>query len=190
MAVLTFAAALVLIGSQIALYARQRRRHPEIAGAARPEYPVSRLTRCFGWMKLPLYLIVIADLGVRALPGGGSPLPPAVVALGLACAAAGLCLLASSLNALGACFAPCDRGVLPPERIRSGPYRVLAHPIYAANLLLVGGLGLASGSPVVWGVALLLGLVYAAAIRDEERALARHWPRKGEDPRRRGSLPS
>jgi protein-S-isoprenylcysteine O-methyltransferase Ste14 len=63
--------------------------------------------------------------------------------------------------------------------VRRGPYKLLRHPSYAGMLLALGGLGLALGSWVGAGVAVLI--LFAGMlprIRVEEHALARAF---GED---------
>jgi protein-S-isoprenylcysteine O-methyltransferase Ste14 len=58
------------------------------------------------------------------------------------------------------------------EVTKSGPYRFLAHPLYAGSALMAGGLALAAAS--FWSALLIgtyLGLTVTAAIRSEEAAL-------------------
>lgn len=58
------------------------------------------------------------------------------------------------------------------EVTRSGPYRYVAHPLYAGSAILGLGVAIASGSP--WVVVLVityLGTTYVAAIRHEEAFL-------------------
>jgi protein-S-isoprenylcysteine O-methyltransferase len=56
--------------------------------------------------------------------------------------------------------------------IQDGPYRVIRHPGYAANLLLWLGFGLAAGNTVILMViATLMGLAYGRRIAVEEALL-------------------
>jgi protein-S-isoprenylcysteine O-methyltransferase Ste14 len=56
--------------------------------------------------------------------------------------------------------------------VRSGPYAVLRHPLYALSLLAMLGLGLTTGSITVTLVLLaVFGAIYWAAARDEDRHL-------------------
>lgn len=58
--------------------------------------------------------------------------------------------------------------------MRRGPYRVLRHPSYTGICLILAGFGLAFGSWVSAGVALLIIFVgMLPRIRIEERALSR-----------------
>jgi protein-S-isoprenylcysteine O-methyltransferase Ste14 len=56
--------------------------------------------------------------------------------------------------------------------VRSGPYAVVRHPLYALSLLALLGLGLTTGSIAITLVLLLaFGAIYAAAARAEDRYL-------------------
>lgn len=61
----------------------------------------------------------------------------------------------------------------PPQRVRSGPYRWVEHPVYGANLLMAGGLVVIGRPPVVPGLALLAGVAgfYVVLARREGRQL-------------------
>lgn len=164
----SFLVLLSLVVGQLAVYGLHRRRGGGVR--PRPEYPLSIPTRLFRWIKGPLYLVVLLHLVAEVLTSG-SPPPPRVLLAAMVIGAAALGLLHWSLKALGPNFAPCDRGILPRERVRTGPYRWLTHPIYGANLLLVGAVALGSFGPAIVGVGAALAFFYAFAIRDEERAL-------------------
>jgi len=58
------------------------------------------------------------------------------------------------------------------EITRSGPYRVVRHPLYAGSTLIGIGFALASRSAIVWLLTgLYLGATLLAAIRTEESTL-------------------
>jgi protein-S-isoprenylcysteine O-methyltransferase Ste14 len=60
------------------------------------------------------------------------------------------------------------------EVTRSGPYRLVAHPLYLGSSLIGAGLAIASGRVVVGAiVAAYLALTLTAAIRSEEAFLQR-----------------
>lgn len=62
------------------------------------------------------------------------------------------------------------------EVTSSGPYRWLAHPLYAGSSVMGGGLAIASGSAVVAAlIATYLIVTLTAAIRTEEAALRRRF---------------
>jgi len=63
------------------------------------------------------------------------------------------------------------------RRIASGPYRLLRHPLYIGNFLLVGGMLLAL-RPALWlGAVVLVGFVaeYGLIVAAEERDLGQKW---------------
>jgi protein-S-isoprenylcysteine O-methyltransferase Ste14 len=81
---------------------------------------------------------------------------------------AGAIVAGGSLLVLGRSF-----GVLPAMRglVRVGPYRLVRHPVYLGELVMVLGGALAARSAAGWGAAALaLGLV-AVRIRIEEQLL-------------------
>ena len=170
MALLTLASGFALLIANLWLYRRQRIRFPAMNDAEREPYEISVPTRAFRMMKGPLYGVVLLHLMLEATllhPEG-----PSVVrfALGSGAGAVGLVLVAVSLDALGANFAPCDRGASPFERVSSGPYRYVAHPLYAGNLLVLLGIGIMSFGWLIAVCWIFLAVVYAFAVRDEERA--------------------
>jgi protein-S-isoprenylcysteine O-methyltransferase Ste14 len=56
--------------------------------------------------------------------------------------------------------------------VRSGPYAVVRHPLYALSMLAMLGLGLTTGSiAITLALLVLFGAIYAAAARDEDRHL-------------------
>ena len=170
MALLTLLAGLGLIAASLWLYRRQRLRYPEMRRPDRPPYAVSPLTRLFRVTKIPFYLALVANLVLVYVQRTAGP-SPVLFAAGSATGGIGVLLLYSSLEALGRNFAPCDRGVLPFERICSGPYRWCRHPIYLGNLLLFIGIGIMSFGPLIAACIVFIVLLYASSIRDEERAL-------------------
>lgn len=60
------------------------------------------------------------------------------------------------------------------EVTRSGPYRVVRHPLYIGSVVIAGGVALAARHlPVAIVIALYMGVTIAAAIGTEEAALRR-----------------
>jgi protein-S-isoprenylcysteine O-methyltransferase Ste14 len=166
----SFLALFSLILGQLAIYHLHRRgRRDSWTG---PTYSLSLPTRLFRWVKAPLYGALALHLVREVLLSRSAPAPRALLAA-LIVGATALVLLQWSLRSLGRNFAPCDRGILPRELVRCGPYRWLPHPIYTANLLLVAALAIASFGPLIVATGALLAVFYAFAIRDESRALRR-----------------
>ncbi|MBW2456756.1 MAG: hypothetical protein JRI68_19725 [Deltaproteobacteria bacterium] len=65
-------------------------------------------------------------------------------------------------------------GVLPAHRglVQRGPYRLVRHPVYLAELTMVLACGLAGLRPLALGVVVLATLLVVVRIRIEERLLA------------------
>ena len=93
--------------------------------------------------------------------------------LGVAIVLAGIALRAWAIFSLGRYFRRTVT-IEPGQRIvRRGPYRMLRHPSYTGIFLMLAGFGLAFGSWVSAGVALLIVYVgMLPRIRVEERALS------------------
>jgi protein-S-isoprenylcysteine O-methyltransferase Ste14/Flp pilus assembly pilin Flp len=75
--------------------------------------------------------------------------------------------------ALGRCF-----GVLPEARglVTHGPYRLVRHPLYLAELTAMGGLLVASPSPRNLALGAVFATAQAVRMRLEERALSAEFP--------------
>jgi len=167
---LTLASGALILWAQLWLYRRQGRRFPaRDAGGERQTYAVTLPTRLFRVMKFPLGAAVIVHLALLPL----EPTSPSWQRwlLGGIVALSGLVVLDRSFLALGKHFAPCDRGALPRERVRNGPYRLLKHPIYVANLLIFGGMAVQSCSWLIAISWVILAVIYFFSARDENRAL-------------------
>jgi protein-S-isoprenylcysteine O-methyltransferase Ste14 len=106
--------------------------------------------------------------------------------LGIAVIATGLFVWAK--RALGSQYSPCSDSFVPERIIQHGPYRWLRHPIYAANLLLLGGLFISCGS--LWVVANMgiLAFYYVLSARNEETSLSANLPDYAEYLRSTGAL--
>lgn len=114
-------------------------------------------------------------------------LPPRGWPLSLVPLAAGSALRVWSRRYIG----PHSRGreFAAPYRCVGGPYRFLAHPLYAANLLVAAGLALQLRGPEAGALACLAGpsLLYAFLARAEGIALRRADPPVRRDPLAPGS---
>ena len=74
----------------------------------------------------------------------------------------------------GECFRIWAAGHLEKGRevTRSGPYRLMRHPLYAGSTVIALGIAVASRSAVVAAIAVLyMGLTISAAVRAEEAQL-------------------
>ena len=93
---------------------------------------------------------------------------------GVALTIAGTLLRAWAIVTLGRDFRRSVTIEAGQRIVRRGPYRVLRHPSYTGLLLVFAGLGLALGSWVGAGAALVVAFAgMLPRVRVEERALAR-----------------
>jgi len=117
-----------------------------------------------GGPRLPLLLgaaaVVAAAVAMAAVEGPWSPLAEAAFVVG----ALGT---AVSLGTLGRSFA-----VLPARRpvVSRGPYRLLRHPAYACELLMLLA-ALSPGGAVAWAVGGVAAALQVARVLAEERLL-------------------
>jgi protein-S-isoprenylcysteine O-methyltransferase Ste14 len=94
-------------------------------------------------------------------------LPPVGVALG----AAGLLLAIWARRCLGRHWSGEVTAKVDHELIRSGPYRIVRHPIYTGAIAMCVGVALVSGRLQGVLAVLLVGIAYARKIGMEERNL-------------------
>lgn len=117
-------------------------------------------------------LMSLPALVVGGLAFGLAPEPAAWSARAAVVFVVGGCWTGASLAWLGSDFAilPAARGVT-----RTGPYRVVRHPTYLGELIMVAGCAAATGARA-WLLVPLAVLVAALRIRAEERLLRRTSP--------------
>lgn len=131
---------------------------------------MSEVTRRLARLRVPLGFVFAVAVLWLAQPTGGSLLAGVVIA----CAGEALRIWAAG------------HLIKSREVTSSGPYRWLAHPLYAGSSLMGAGLAIASHSVVVaLLIALYLGVTITAAIRSEEAFLRRTFG-DGYDRYRRG----
>jgi protein-S-isoprenylcysteine O-methyltransferase Ste14 len=137
----------------------------------RPRYPTSRFVRAFRWALAAIYVVAIVDLPLALWVFGVEPPSPARFAAAVALGLGALALLAWSLASLGENFSDCHDGRLPVEVVKHGPYRVLGHPIYVANVLVLVAITTMVLDVVMVTVTVVAAIFYAQSAREEERAL-------------------
>ncbi len=89
----------------------------------------------------------------------------------------GILLFFSAKKALGEHYSPCSKMKAPEDIVMKGLYKYIRHPIYSANLLLIGGLFIATGSVVILGTLLMTILYYLRSTSIEEKTLIERFPK-------------
>jgi protein-S-isoprenylcysteine O-methyltransferase Ste14 len=100
------------------------------------------------------------------------PASPVLMACGLAVQALGTCLAVWSRRHLGRNWSGAIQIKVDPQLVRSGPYRLVRHPIYTGLLAMYAGPAIVTGEwHALVGVALVI-FAYWRKIRLEEAALS------------------
>jgi protein-S-isoprenylcysteine O-methyltransferase Ste14 len=129
-------------------------------------------------MQLALVLLFVHVPGLRAR---WIPAAWPVTALGLAVHAGSFALAAWARGHLGRNWSGAITVKAEHELVRSGPYRLVRHPIYTAMFGMYGGTALVSGElHALLGVA-LIGVAYARKIPLEEENLRRIFGARYDD---------
>lgn len=88
----------------------------------------------------------------------------------LVCVLGVACFLAA-VRALGVNYAPNYDSRMPQTLVSNGPYRLVRHPIYVANVVAILGLALSTGVTITFVVALFLAVTYYRSACLEDVAL-------------------
>lgn len=92
--------------------------------------------------------------------------------LGLAISAIGLSIFMAAKIRLGGNFSSCSNAYLPHDIITTGVYKYIRHPIYTANLIIVFGAFVATGSLWILGFVFAMIALYQKSAKVEEKALS------------------
>jgi len=96
---------------------------------------------------------------------------PSLVIAGSLVALAGLGLFVVAKRTLGTQYSPCFDSYIPNAVVQKGVYCFIRHPIYTGNLVIGGGLTVATGSLWIALNLVLLAIYYVGSARKEEAAL-------------------
>ena len=99
-----------------------------------------------------------------------------MVLAGLLVGLLGLGLFRTARRTLAANYSPCFHAYVPNGITTSGIYRVIRHPIYTANMLMVVAGYLVSGSLLMLVMLAMLVTLYVKSARIEEAALSEQFP--------------
>ncbi len=140
--------------------------------SARPRFLQNRRPALWGAL-----MLAAASVGPVDRLLGRSPPPPSLALAGAALVVAGVALRTVAICALGSAFS-FTVGVDAGQRlVRTGVYRRLRHPSYAAAVLAFTGCELATGSWLGLGAVMAFcALYYPPRIAFEERELSRAFP--------------
>lgn len=115
--------------------------------------------------------ILLLVLPVPGLTRRFLPTSPLLITAGLLIQVAGLLLAVWARRHLGSNWSGEVRIAFQHQLVRSGPYRLLRHPIYTAVLAMYSGIAVVSGQIHAPIALVILILAYWRKIRLEERAL-------------------
>lgn len=91
-----------------------------------------------------------------------------------------------SMMTLGRQYSPCYDSFVPKLIVATGPYGYIRHPIYTANVMLIVGIMLLSGTLVLIPNMVILALGYYQSATQEESYLCSSLPEYKEYVRRSG----
>jgi protein-S-isoprenylcysteine O-methyltransferase Ste14 len=115
--------------------------------------------------------ILLLFIPVPGLRGPVLPLLPLIVAAGLALQAGAILLAVWARRHLGRNWSGAITQTVDHQLVRSGPYRLVRHPIYTAMLGLVIGTALVSGELHALVAVAVIAVAYWRKILLEERHL-------------------
>ncbi len=130
----------------------------------------------YAWIQLSTIAAGLAAFLTEHPAALALPVPASLFATGLAVALVGFWLFWHSKRKLGAQYSPCFDAYLPTRLVQHGVYAKVRHPIYTANLLVLTGLTLATGSAWLFANGIVLAVYYARSAPREERALLGELP--------------
>jgi protein-S-isoprenylcysteine O-methyltransferase Ste14 len=171
---------LVLVSYLVALvatFAGYGRANNEYSGTKVPTGQLGPFTRLSDWY-LRLSTIVVALSSLVSDHAGLLQFHHSVplTAFGASLLLCGAIMLVWALRSLGENYSPCFDAYTPTTLCLSGPYALIRHPVYSANLLQIAGVALSSRS--LWLVVNLLiySWLYFVTALNEERILSRDLP--------------
>ncbi len=146
-----------------------RRNRPGVAVATRDRDRSKWVLMVGMWVGISVASALAASVTSAAI----EPLRVPVFLLGMAMFTAGVMLRCWSIVVLGRFFTYEVRVATDQTVIDTGPYRVVRHPAYAANLLVCLGIGVALGNWLALCAAIALPVAaHLPRIFKEERLLA------------------
>jgi len=96
--------------------------------------------------------------------------------IGMSISGFGIAMFAIARFTLGKNYSPCYDSYIPKSINTKGIYGIIRHPIYTANLLLMLGIFISSGSAIIAFNAIILLLYYTMSAFIEEKAIQKRFP--------------
>ena len=100
-----------------------------------------------------------------------------LIYLGISISGLGISMFSIARFSLGKNYSPCYDSFLPKSINTKGIYSVIRHPIYTANLILMLGIFLSSGSALILINTLILFIYYLLSAFVEEKAILKKFPK-------------
>ena len=129
-----------------------------------------------GWVALQGVAIVAAGLAGLAGPAWVGSARIASSAVGIGGIGAGVVLAVAAARVLGTALTPLPKPNAEARLVRSGPFRLVRHPIYGAVVIVAFGWGLATASPAALVVAVAILGFFDLKSRREEAWLVERFP--------------
>ena len=147
--------------------------------ASHPQQPWWKNSRGEWYVVVQMVLFVLIALGPESWdvrPDLSTPLRLALMAIGFVLGALGLALSMAGLFGLGSNLSVFPHPKDDATLVRSGPYRLVRHPIYSGLIIGAVGWALLNTSLVTLVYALALFVFFDIKARREERWLIRKFP--------------
>ena len=96
--------------------------------------------------------------------------------IGISISGFGITIFSIARFTLGKNYSPCYDSYIPKSINTKGIYSIIRHPIYTANLLLMIGIFISSGSAIIALNAIILFLYYVMSAFVEEKAIEKKFP--------------
>lgn len=158
-----WASGAVWFGFVVYWSAAAKRAAPSKSSESRDSRAVHERLMIFALLML---FVPVPGLGIRFLPAS-----PFIATAGLALQSASLVLAVWARSNLGRNWSAAITVAVDHQLVRTGPYRLLRHPIYSAVVGMFFGTAIASGTVHALGGAVIMTLAYVRKIRLEEQNL-------------------
>lgn len=144
---------------------------------ARQEQPIGPITRFIRYFQNYYAPMALVYFFARCFILEGIEFKFLNIMVGSSLAAAGVALMAWALSHLKNNFSPCHAAKIPENRVKTGPYQYVSHPIYAANFMQFLGITIANPDAFFISAICIQAFFYIFAMKDENKALEKQFGR-------------